>query len=174
MGYAIYVKTTLNNPVEDFMFNLKGKEVARTFKPAINKLNKVDNSVESEDGIIKLGEVSFQKNSTVILGRQEKGTSMIVNYTFIPKRSGIKIGTTFDKLVKVYQMNQDGTEKEAESAVFFGGGIDQSVIDKVNRGAELVKEDEVGKPIDLAFAFYVPEGDWVLRFGGINTPYKVE
>ena len=60
MGYAIYVKTTLNNPVEDFIFNLKGKEVARTFKPAINKLNKVDNSVESEDGIIKLGEVSFQ------------------------------------------------------------------------------------------------------------------
>ena len=38
--YAVYVKVSNNNPVEDFFFNLKSIERVQKFEPPKNTLNK--------------------------------------------------------------------------------------------------------------------------------------
>lgn len=170
--YAVYVKVSSNNPVEDF-FNLKSIERVQKFEPPKNTLNKVDNTIETENGILEIGQIKFYKNTTVVFASQEKGTSMVIDYKFTPKKAGIKVNSLFDKVVKVEQFKEDGTAFTPEAAVFFGGAMDQSVIDRVNKGIQITTEADVGKTIEGATALYVLPGEVKVKFGQITTPYFV-
>ena len=171
--YAVYVKVSSNNPVEDFFFNLKSIERVQKFEPPKNTLNKVDNTIETENGILEIGQIKFYKNTTVVFARQEQGTSMVIDYKFTPKKAGIKVNSLFDKVVKVEQFKEDGTAFTPEAAVFFGGAMDQSVIDRVNKGIQITTEADVGKTIEGATALYVLPGEVKVKFGQITTPYFV-
>lgn len=171
--YAIYVKVSKQNPVEDFFFNLKSMERVEKFDPPKNTLNKVDNTIETDSGILEIGRITFHKNTTVVFANQEKGTSMIIEYKFTPKKAGIKVNSLFDKVVKVEQFKEDGTPFTPESAVFFGGAMDQTVIDKVNKGIQITTEQDVGKTIESATALYVLPGEVKVHFGQTTTPYFV-
>ena len=171
--YAVYVKVSSNNPVEDFFFNLKSIERVQKFEPPKNTLNKVDNTIETENGILEIGQIKFYKNTTVVFASQEKGTSMVIDYKFTPKKAGIKVNSLFDKVVKVEQFKEDGTSFTPEAAVFFGGAMDQSVIDRVNKGIQITTEADVGKTIEGATALYVLPGEVKVKFGQTVTPYFV-
>lgn len=171
--YAIYVKVSKQNPVEDFFFNLRSMERVEKFEPPKNTLNKVDNTIETDSGILEIGRITFHKNTSVVFASQEKGTSMVIEYNFTPKKAGIKINSLFDKVVKVEQFKEDGTPFTPESAVFFGGAMDQTVIDKVNKGIQITTEQDVGKTIESATALYVLPGEVKVRFGKTTTPYFV-
>lgn len=171
--YAVYVKVSSNNPVEDFFFNLKSIERVQKFEPPKNTLNKVDNTIETENGILEIGQIKFYKNTTVVFASQEKGTSMVIDYKFTPKKAGIKVNSLFDKVVKVEQFKEDGTAFTPEAAVFFGGAMDQSVIDRVNKGIQITTEADVGKTIEGATALYVLPGEVKVKFGQTITPYFV-
>lgn len=171
--YAVYVKVSSNNPVEDFFFNLKSIERVQKFEPPKNTLNKVDNTIETENGILEIGQIKFYKNTTVVFASQEKGTSMVIDYKFTPKKAGIKVNSLFDKVVKVEQFKSDGTAFTPETAVFFGGAMDQSVIDRVNKGIQITTEADVGKTIEGATALYVLPGEVKVKFGQTITPYFV-
>lgn len=171
--YAVYVKVSSNNPVEDFFFNLKSIERVQKFEPPKNTLNKVDNTIETENGILEIGQIKFYKNTTVVFASQEKGTSMVIDYKFTPKKAGIKVNSLFDKVVKVEQFKEDSTAFTPEAAVFFGGAMDQSVIDRVNKGIQITTEADVGKTIEGATALYVLPGEVKVKFGQITTPYFV-
>ena len=171
--YAVYVKVSNNNPVEDFFFNLKSIERVQKFEPPKNTLNKVDNTIETENGILEIGQIKFYKNTTVVFASQEKGTSMVIDYKFTPKKAGIKVNSLFDKVVKVEQFKEDGTALTPEAAVFFGGAMDQSVIDRVNKGIQITTEADVGKTIEGATALYVLPGEVKVKFGQTVTPYFV-
>lgn len=171
--YAIYVKVSKQNPVEDFFFNLRGMERVEKFDPPKNTLNKVDNTIETDSGILEIGRITFHKNTTVVFASQEKGTSMVIEYKFTPKKAGIKVNSLFDKVVKVEQFKENGTQFTPESAVFFGGAMDQTVIDKVNKGIQITTEQDVGKTIESATALYVLPGEVKVHFGQTTTPYFV-
>lgn len=171
--YAIYVKVYKQNPVEDFFFNLRSMERVEKFDPPKNTLNKVDNTIETDSGILEIGRITFHKNTTVVFASQEKGTSMVIEYKFTPKKAGIKVNSLFDKVVKVEQFKENGTPFTPESAVFFGGAMDQIVIDKVNKGIQITTEQDVGKTIESATALYVLPGEVKVRFGQTTTPYFV-
>ena len=171
--YAVYVKVSSNNPVEDFFFNLKSIERVQKFEPPKNTLSKVDNTIETENGILEIGQIKFYKNTTVVFASQEKGTSMVIDYKFTPKKAGIKVNSLFDKVVKVEQFKSDGTAFTPEAAVFFGGAMDQSVIDRVNKGIQITTEADVGKTIEGATALYVLPGEVKVKFGQTITPYFV-
>lgn len=171
--YAVYVKVSSNNPVEDFFFNLKSIERVQKFEPPKNTLNKVDNTIETENGILEIGQIKFYKNTTVVFASQEKGTSMVIDYKFTPKKAGIKVNSLFDKVVKVEQFKEDGTAFTPEAAVFFGGAMDQSIIDRVNKGIQITTEADVGKTIEGATALYVLPGEVKVKFGQTVTPYFV-
>ena len=171
--YAVYVKVSSNNPVEDFFFNLKSIERVQKFEPPKNTLNKVDNTIETENGILEIGQIKFYKNTTVVFASQEKGTSMVIDYKFTPKKAGIKVNSLLDKVVKVEQFRSDGTAFTPEAAVFFGGAMDQSVIDRVNKGIQITTEADVGKTIEGATALYVLPGEVKVKFGQTITPYFV-
>ena len=85
--YAVYVKVSNNNPVEDFFFNLKSIERVQKFEPPKNTLNKVDNTIENwKRYSLKIGQIKFYKNTTVVFASQEKGTSMVIDYKFTLKK----------------------------------------------------------------------------------------
>ena len=171
--YAIYVKVSKQNPVEDFFFNLRSMERVEKFDPPKNTLNKVDNTIETDSGILEIGRITFHKNTTVVFASQEKGTSMVIEYKFTPKKAGIKVNSLFDKVVKVEQFKENGTPFTPESAVFFGGAMEQIVIDKVNKGIQITTEQDVGKTIESATALYVLPGEVKVRFGQTTTAYFV-
>lgn len=171
--YAIYVKVSKQNPVEDFFFNLRSMERVEKFEPPKNTLNKVDNTIETDSGILEIGRITFHKNTTVVFASQEKGTSMVIEYKFTPKKAGIKVNSLFDKVVKVEQFKEDGTSFTPESAVFFGGAMDQTIIDKINKGIQITTEQDVGKTIESATALYVLPGEVKVHFGQTTTPYFV-
>ena len=171
--YAIYVKVSKHNPVEDFFFNLRSVERVERFEPPKNTLNKVDNTIETDNGILEIGKITFHKNTTVVFASQEKGTSMVIEYKFTPKKAGIKVNSLFDKVIKVEQFKEDGTPFIPEAAVFFGGSMDQEIIDRVNKGIQITTEQDVGKTIESATALYVHPGEVKVSFGQTITTYFV-
>ena len=171
--YAIYVKVSKQNPVEDFFFNLRSVERVEKFEPPKNTLNKVDNTIETDNGILEIGKITFHKKTTVVFASQEKGTSMVIEYKFTPKKAGIKVNSLFDKVVKVEQFKENGTPFTPEVAVFFGGAMDQTIIDRVNKGIQITTEQDIGKTIESATAFYVLPGEVKVSFGQTTTPYFV-
>ena len=48
---------------------------------------------------------------------------------------------------------------------FFGGGVDQSVIDSVNKSVGIISEEEVGKPKTASSAYAVDPGRVDVLFG---------
>ena len=171
--YAIYVKVSKQNPVEDFFFNLRSVERVEKFEPPKNTLNKVDNTIETDNGILEIGKITFYKNTTIVFASQEKGTSMVIEYKFTAKKAGIKVNSLFDKVVKVVQFTEDGTPFTPEAAVFFGGAMDQKIIDRVNKGIQITTEQDIGKTIESATALYVLPGEVKVSFGQTTTPYFV-
>ena len=65
--YAIYVKVSKQNPVEDFFFNLRSVERIERFEPPKNTLNKVDNTIETDNGILEIGKVTFHKGRICLI-----------------------------------------------------------------------------------------------------------
>jgi len=132
---AIYTKTTNNNIVDNL---IAGNEFERVEKLYIPKkvLNKTDQTIDTDLGRLKITDIKILKK----VSYHPDGTrqdAIIINYEFTPKKSGIKTNILFDETVKVTQ-----EEKAPQPAVFFGGGVDQAVIDSVNKGVEIISEDE--------------------------------
>lgn len=163
---AIYTKTTNNNIVDNL---IAGNEFERVEKLYIPKkvLNKTDQTIETNLGRLKITDIKILKK----VSYHPDGTrqdAIIINYEFTPKKSGIKTNILFDETVKVSQ-----EEKTPQPAVFFGGGVDQAVIDSVNKGVEIISEDEVGKVKVAASAYAVDPGRVDVLFGNKKTLYWI-
>ena len=51
--------------------------------------------------------------------------------------------------------------------------MDQSIIDRVNKGIQITTEADVSKTIEGATALYVLPGEVKVKFGQTVTPYFV-
>ena len=84
------------------------------------------------------------------------------------KSQVLKLIHFFDETVIVTQ-----NDKNPQPAVFFGGGVDQSIIDSVNKSVEIISEEEVGKPKIASSAYAVDPGRVDVLFGNKKTLYWV-
>ena len=156
MSLAIYTQVTKQNPIDDFFTNQKFTKVRQLNLPK-NKLNTIDQTIETEDGKLKIKEIKFYKQTAITTDNQKK-TSLVITYEFTPKKANIKTNLLFDKLV-------------SPPAVFFEGGVEQSVIDSVNQSVSVIDSEGVGKTVTASGAYQVEAGEVSVKFGNKTTLY---
>jgi hypothetical protein len=164
LSLAIYTQVTKQNPIDDFFTNQKFTKVRQLNLPK-NKLNTIDQTIETEDGKLKIKEIKFYKQTAITTDNQKK-TSLVITYEFTPKKANIKTNLLFDKFVQVTQNGQ-----VSPPAVFFEGGVDQSVIDSVNQSVSVINSEGVGKTVTASGAYQVETGEVSVKFGNKTTLY---
>jgi len=123
--------------------------------------------IETELGRLKITDIKIL-NGVSYHPDGSRQEAFVITYEFTPKKSGIKTNTLFDETVIVTQ-----NDKNPQPAVFFGGGVDQSVIDSVNKSVGIISEEEVGKPKTASSAYAVDPGRVDVLFGNKKTLYWV-
>lgn len=164
LSLAIYTQVTKQNPIDDFFTNQKFTKVRQLNSPK-NKLNTIDQTIETEDGKLKIKEIKFYKQTAITTDNQKK-TSLVITYEFTPKKANIKTNLLFDKFVQVTQNGQ-----VSPPAVFFEGGVEQSVIDSVNQSVSVIDSEGVGKTVTASGAYQVEAGEVSVKFGNKTTLY---
>ena len=164
LSLAIYTQVTKQNPIDDFFTNQKFTKVRQLNLPK-NKLNTIDQTIETEDGKLKIKEIKFYKQTAITTDNQKK-TSLVITYEFTPKKANIKTNLLFDKFVQVTQNGQ-----VSPPAVFFEGGVNQSVIDSVNQSVSVIDLEGVGKTVTASGAYQVEAGEVSVKFGNKTTLY---
>lgn len=165
-GLALYTKVSGNNIVDNFVAGNKFERIERLSLPQ-KVLNKVDQTIETELGRLKITDIKIL-NGVSYHPDGSRQEAFVITYEFTPKKSGIKTNTLFDETVIVTQ-----NDKNPQPAVFFGGGVDQSVIDSVNESVGIISEEEVGKPKTASSAYAVDPGRVDVLFGNKKTLYWV-
>lgn len=163
---ALYVKITNKNPVDDFLSGNKFETIRKLNIPK-NVFNNSDQTIETDLGRLQMVSVNILKGAAVTEDGGRKDT-IVISYKFTPKKDNIKTNLLFDEQVKVLQNSQ-----QAQPAVFFQGGVDDTVINSVNKSVELVQKDQIGKEIVASSAFVVDPGRVDVSFANKTTPYFV-
>ena len=165
-GLALYIKISGNNIVDNLIAGNNFERIEKLSLPQ-KVLNKVDQTIETELGRLKITDIKIL-NGVSYHPDGSRQEAFVITYEFTPKKSGIKTNTLFDETVIVTQ-----NDKNPQPAVFFGGGVDQAVIDSVNKSVEIISEEEVGKPKTASSAYAVDPGRVDVLFGNKKTLYWI-
>ena len=165
-GLALYIKISGNNIVDNLIAGNNFERIEKLSLPQ-KVLNKVDQTIETELGRLKITDIKIL-NGVSYHPDGSRQEAFVITYEFTPKKSGIKTNTLFDETVIVTQ-----NDKNPQPAVFFGGGVEQAVIDSVNKSVEIISEEEVGKPKTASSAYAVDPGRVDVLFGNKKTLYWV-